>query len=130
MIKSKPHWQVELENAFAKVPKHKTPNLLFLAALCIIVLGAGGIHISGDKITLRHDENNIINVNSYGAPLRSWSDIPADQRQAIKVEALLKFPQIKDIGTGIDWKPISKWLAEEKGVIHSNPRDIFRERRK
>lgn len=62
----------------------------------------------------------------YTGELRPWSKVPYDEKLAIKAEAREKFPEIKNIGQGVDWQPVSLWLAQEKGVTQGNPRDLFR----
>ncbi len=73
-------------------------------------------------------QNISVTGNRYVKEVRKWSDLPRDEKIVIKAEALATFPKIKKIGTGVDWKPFTEWLIEEKGVVHSNPRDIFRDR--
>lgn len=71
-------------------------------------------------------------VKTIPAPaprLRQWSEVPMAERKAIKAAARARFPEIDDIGGGVNWKPISTWLAEVHQVAHSNPRDLFRDYR-
>lgn len=111
----------------------KSMPVLLIVATALIVLGLlfwglnknGYFIIGSDNSTI---VGSISNFTINQAPMRQWSQLSASEREKIKQEAIEKFPQIRNIGQGIEWAPISKWMAEEKHVTHSNPRDLFRER--
>jgi len=55
-----------------------------------------------------------------------WSDLAKEDKKIIINETIEKFPEIKELGSGVNWRPITMWLAQEKGIIYSLTRDIFR----
>lgn len=102
-----------------------------LAALVVVALfftfGRNTYSIAdSNNATIIGSANNVTINNRQ--TIQVWGDLPMEKREEIKTEAIQKFPQIKNIGQGVDWKPVSRWLAEEKGIVHSNPRDLFRDR--
>lgn len=60
--------------------------------------------------------------------IRPWNELTTEEQSAIKEEARKRFPKIDKIGSRVSWKDVSEWMAEEKRVVHSNPRDLFRDR--
>lgn len=119
--------------------KHPTINILIvlflLASFAGSILFMLGEHHTAPDFSISNSPNSTI-IGSGGQitinnskPVRQWNELSYDEKTVIKEEALSRFPEIKNIGQGVNWKPIAKWLAEEKGVAHANPRDIFRDNR-
>ena len=103
--------------------------LAIAAGVGIWLLFAYAIGRIGDVYYDHSITNKQIIINSVtGQPVRKWSELSRAERDVIKEQARVKFPEINKIGSGVNWKPVAKWLAEEKGVTHSNPRDLFRDK--
>lgn len=116
--KRQPHWLI-IGGAAA--------GLAVLAIFLIFGRSAYSIKNSNNA-TIIGSANNVT-INNHQT-VQVWQDLSPEKREEIKEEAIQKFPQIKNIGQGVDWKPVAKWLVEEKGIIHTNPRDLFRNMRK
>jgi hypothetical protein len=112
---------------------HVIAAILMLGILGIAFYAIGKVgnqYIIDNSYTDNSKYIQSINVrnNPYVKDLRKWTELSREEKSAIKQEALIRFPQIKGIGNGVNWRPVAEWLAEDKGVIHSNPRDLFRDR--
>ena len=128
----------ELFNSLPVVPEEPEGRWKLVAiiamACCAGLLGWGAFKPAGVTTSIEHSNGfsaTIIssagNVTFSNNPdLRRWHEVAVEERKAIKAEAIATFPQIKDIGEGVNWKPIAEWLVHEKQVIHANPRDLFR----
>jgi hypothetical protein len=111
--------------------KTQTITLAGIAAGVLITLA---LLSQGESNNIKNNNNSTIISNSTvetflyeNRPnLRQWHELSKQEKTAFKEEAIRKFPEIKRIGQGVSWKPIAEWMAEEKGIIHSNPRDLFR----
>jgi hypothetical protein len=109
-------------------------RVLYGIGVCIVALVGALVFFMLSRIgnTYYDHSNHVQNItlNSLSLPreLRSWKELSAEEKTAIKLEAKIQFPTIANIGEGVDWKPVAEWLAEKKGVVHSNPRDLFREK--
>ncbi len=113
---------VEKARELMPAPKPSS-NLGFIFAISIIFLA---MIIGGINFTSPHHNTVITNINHAEKPIRQWNELPLEERRAIKEEALRKFPYIADIGKGTNWKEVSEWMIEEKSVVVSNTRDLFR----
>ncbi len=71
---------------------------------------------ASSHVSVYHDKGN----------MKQWRDLEPVERRLVKQEALKRFPEIHDIGQGVEWRPVAEWMAEEKGVAVSNVRDLFR----
>jgi hypothetical protein len=117
-------------------PKLSMKWVILALIVTLIFLTHRGVNfISVDNGGSYH-VGDIININKYftkyttnadGRKLRKWSELSKAERKQIKAETLKKFPDIRNIGDGVNWQPIAEWLAKEKNLSHANPRDLFRE---
>ncbi|MAR56663.1 MAG: hypothetical protein CMM93_05720 [Rickettsiales bacterium] len=108
--------------------KRSAPPYLILG-LAILLCGIAAIPLLSREIWIANDNSTtIIQTKTITATpaLRQWGELTREERDAIKAEARLRFPRIENIGEGVSWKPVSEWMAEEKGVAVSNVRDLFR----
>lgn len=62
--------------------------------------------------------------NVADARLRFFDELSTLEKKNVKSEALLRFPLILK-RENADYKPLSKWLVTEKGIINNSLRDMF-----
>ena len=102
---------------------------LNLIVIGLVVVYASGLYRPGGAAeTMPHDAAVVVEEAPGDVEiveLRAWSDVPAEERAAIKADAEKQFPDLKKMGKDADWKPVSEWLANEKDVAESNPAPIF-----
>lgn len=98
--------------------------LLLLALVTLLIILKGNSFNANNNVI--NNGNIILNSSVEKKDLKHWSDLSREEKNVIKQEATRIFPQVKNIGQGVRWAPISQWLANEKRVIHPNVRDIFR----
>lgn len=104
------------------------PSALIAMFVASLFFG-NNLGITGNNNVVNTGAGNIISgpvtINQAKA-LRQWSELSDEEEQQTLQEITVLFPQVSDIGTGVSWKPIVKWLAEVKGIVHPNIRDEFR----
>lgn len=104
------------------------PSLALLAALVLALLMLGPKIIGSDnKLNFFGQQSNVGSITVYNdRPLRYWSELSEEEKVAIKQEARHKFPEIiENKGKYVSWKPITKWLNEEKRVVVADTRSLF-----
>lgn len=87
--------------------------------------GGGWISVSNSKNTsIISNAGNVV-INNAPINIRQWNDLDSRERDQVREELLQQFPEIRT-KSRMDWRPVTKWLAEEKGIITPSPRDMFR----
>lgn len=123
-----------LQQLLSGLPAERGMPVWPVAALCLAIGFALGYFAAApdyqQQVSSRSGPAILGNANQISLQerphLKQWHELNEAEKVAIKAAALRKFPQINRIGEGVSWKPVTEWLAEEKGVIHTNPRDLFR----
>ena len=97
----------------------------------IFVIGIAGAYLHPTAFIAGHDNQinqGTINLyNASGKPVRQWSDLSFDERMTIKDEIREKFPNVAN-GEDRDFRPVLKWMIDERNVTSPSPRDLFRNR--
>lgn len=93
-----------------------------IAAIAAIAFFSPSVSINGSNF----GSINQTIVNNGNVPLVNYSDLAKDAQIAFKKEACLLFPQINDIGKGVDWQPVTDWMMNVKHIKANSTRDLFR----
>ena len=115
--------KARLEKDLPNKRKVELPHRAIIFLVLGFIFAVFLVYRIGDNNSINH--SNIITNISYNE-LKHWKELTDEEKENIKLEAVETFPQMKNIGNGVSWKPITEWLAQEKGVLHNNPRDLFR----
>ena len=109
--------EAKLRGALAGCEQQKPKSryaLIAMASIMLALSAAGGFYYKQTPSPIYAKQEG-----------RTWGTLTPEEKFNIRREAIQKFPQIKNIGNGVSWQPISEWLYQEKGIAHSNVRSLF-----